>query len=145
MFLSLLNEKIQYQYIAWGLLVGLLALHWVWCQFVAYPISFEKKLKRGKSWVYIPLKWKGSYKVQIRFFSRLLMVCMVVVGLLLVSYYTHKTTRTWFFAYGIGLGFLVLRLNSLWLEIRYQQQEDSYYYLHDELRVKLESEGKDMG
>ena len=27
---------------------------------------------------------------------------------------------------------------------RYRQQEDAYYFLHDELRAKLESEGKDM-
>src|SRR3954463_16784853 len=99
MFLSLLNEKIQYQYIAWGLLVALLALHWAWCQFVAYPISFEKKLKRGKSWVYIPLKWKGAYKIQIQFSFLLLMLCLVVVGLLLVSYYPHKTARPWYLSY----------------------------------------------
>jgi hypothetical protein len=140
-----MNPKLQHQYIAWGLLAGLLLLHWAWCQFVAYPISFEKNLKKGKPWVYIPLQWKGAYKFQIRFVSRVIMIGLVGVGILVVSLYSSKSGAAWFLAYGLGMGFLVLRLNTLWLQMRYQQQEDSYYYLHDELRAKLESEGKDMG
>lgn len=137
--------KINYQYIVWGSFIGLLVLHWLWCQFVAYPISFERHLKKGKSWVYIPLRWQGAYKVQILFVSRLLMILVVAVGVLLLSHYTRKSGAPWFAAFGIGIGFLVLRLNSLWLKVRYQQQEDAYYFLHDELRAKLEGEGKDMG
>lgn len=134
-----------YQYIAWGLLTGILILHWLWCQFVAYPISFENKLKKGKSWVYIPIRWKGAYKLQIVFFTRLLMLAVVAMGIVLISHYTRKAEGPWILLYAVVLGLLVFRLNSLWLEIRYQQQEDSYYFLHDELRSKLESEGKDMG
>src|SRR6185436_14161982 len=87
---SAMLAKTQYQYITWGLFVGLLLLHWAWCQFVAYPISFEKNLKRGKSWVYIPLSWKGAYKFQILFFSRIIMLSLVAVGLVLLSHYTRK-------------------------------------------------------
>jgi hypothetical protein len=136
--------KTQYQYITWGLFAGLLLLHWAWCTFVAYPISFEKNLKRGKSWVYIPLQWKGSYKFQIVFFSRIIMLSLLAVSVILISHYTHKEEPYWMLVYGLCLGFLILRLNALWLELRYQQQEDAYYFLHDELRIKLEGEGKDM-
>lgn len=31
----------------------------------------------------------------------------------------------------------------MWLELRYRQQEDAYFHLHDSLKEKLESEGKD--
>lgn len=137
-------SKPNSQYIAWGLLAGLLIVHWLWCQFVAYPISFEKNLKKGKPWVYIPLRWKGVRKIQIRFFSRVIMIGLVAAGILLVSLYTHKAGGVWFMAYGVALGILVMRLNTLWLTMRYRQQEDSYYYLHDELRAKLEGEGKDL-
>jgi hypothetical protein len=112
---------------------------------VAYPISFEKNLKKGKPWVYIPLQWKGAYKFQIRLISRIIMVGLVAAGIMLVNLYTSKATPVWYMAYGVALGFLVMRLDSLWLQMRYRQQEDSYYHLHDELRAKLESEGKDMG
>lgn len=136
--------KIQYQYIILGSLVTLLILHWLWCQFVAYPISFERNLKKGKSWVYIPLRWRGAYKLQITTVSRLLMVAVVAVGVLLLSHYSRKATMPWIIGFGLGIGIVVIRLNALWLKIRYKQQEDAYYFLHDELRVKMESEGKDM-
>lgn len=136
---------IHYQYIILGLFIGLLILQWVWCQFVAYPISFERNLKKGKSWVYIPLRWQGAYKFQIVLVSRVFVVLVVAVGVVLLSHYTRKSTTPWIIGFGTGIGLLVLRLNALWLSIRYKQQEDSYYFLHDELRVKLESEGKDMG
>jgi hypothetical protein len=134
----------QYLYITCGLFAGLLLLHWAWCQFVAYPIAFEKNLKRGKSWVYIPLQWKGSYKFQIVFLSRIIMLSLVAVGVVLLAHYTHRQQTYWLFAYGLGAGFVILRLNAFWLDLRYQQQEDAYYFLHDELRIKLEGEGKDM-
>lgn len=138
-------SKPLYQYIVWGILAGILVLHWLWCHFVAYPISFESKLKQGKSWVYIPIRWKGAYKLQIVFFTRVLMLAVVATGILLLSHYTRKAGGPWLLLYAVVLGLAVMRLNALWLELRYRQQEDSYYFLHDELRVKLESEGKDMG
>lgn len=134
----------HYQYITWGLFVGLLLLHWAWCQFVSYPIGFEKNLKRGKSWVYIPLAWKGGYKFQILLFSRIIMLSLVAVSLILLSHYTQKTQPWWLIGFGLCLGVLVYKLNSFWLEFRYRQQEDAYYFLHDELRAKHETEGKDM-
>lgn len=136
--------KFNYQYIVLGLVVGLLVLQWLWCQFVAYPISFERNLKKGKSWVYIPLRWQGGYKFQIVLVSRVLMILIVAVGVAVLTHYTRKSSTPWIIGFGIGVGVVVLRLNALWLTIRYKQQEDSYYFLHDELRVKLESEGKDM-
>jgi uncharacterized membrane-anchored protein YhcB (DUF1043 family) len=137
--------QLQHQYIAWGLLATLLLLHWLWCEFVAYPISFEKNLKKGKSWVYIPKQWKGAYKFQIRMISRVIMLGLVGTGILLVNLYTPQASNIWYMVFGVALGFLVMRLDAIWLQIRYQQQEDSYYHLHDELRAKLEGEGKAMG
>jgi hypothetical protein len=134
----------KYLYTAWGLLLGLLIAHWAWCQFVAFPISFERKLKKGKPWVYIPIRWKGAYKFQVLLFTRILMLLVVANGVVLLRHYTGKTDGAWILLFAVGTGFLVIRLNSLWLDSRYHQQEDSYYFLHDELRAKLESEGKDM-
>ncbi len=136
--------KPNYQYIASGLLAGLLILHWAWCNFIAYPISFERKLKRGKPWVYIPIRWKGFYKIQVVLFTRLLMLAMVVLGVGLFGHYIGKTEAPWIVLFACAIGFLVMRLNALWLDFRYRQQEDAYYFLHDELRSKLEGEGKDM-
>jgi hypothetical protein len=137
--------KANYPYIILGLFVGLMIVHSLWCLYIAYPISFEKNLKKGKSWVYIPLRWKGFYKIQVLFFSRIIMICMVALGMFLLSHYTRKSGGAWLAAFGLGLGVMIWKLNSLWLVRRYHQQEDSYYFMHDELRTKLEGEGKDMG
>jgi hypothetical protein len=137
-------SKPNYQYIALGLLAGLLLLHWAWCNFIAYPISFERKLKRGKPWVYIPIRWKGFYKIQVVLFTRLLMLAIMVLGVGLFAQYIGKTEIHYIILFACAIGFLVMRLNALWLDLRYRQQEDAYYFLHDELRAKLEGEGKDM-
>ncbi|MEO6095884.1 MAG: hypothetical protein ABIW76_09430 [Fibrobacteria bacterium] len=134
----------KFLYTACGLLMGLLIAHWAWCQFVAFPISFERQLKKGKPWVYIPIRWKGAYKFQILLLTRILMLLVVVAGVVLLRHYTGKADGAWILLFTVGSGFLIIRLNSFWLDSRYHQQEDSYYFLHDELRAKLESEGKDM-
>lgn len=125
-------------------MAALLAAQWAWCWLVAYPIAFERELKKGKPWVYIPLRWQGGRKFRILLFSRLLMLAMVALGVALAGHYTRRHEVPWLFAYFLILGFVIMRLNGLWLDLRYQQQEDSYYFLHDELRVRLENEGKDM-
>jgi hypothetical protein len=137
--------KINHQHILLGFFVGLMVLHFLWCHFVAYPISFERHLKKGKSWVYIPLRWRGGQKMQIVLVSRILMVLIVALGVVLLSLYTRRASWPWYTGFGVVAGLLVLRLNTLWLMFRYKQQEDAYYYLHDELRARLEGEGKDMG
>src|SRR3954470_6485925 len=96
----------------------LLILHWAWCWLVAYPISFERHLKRGKPWVYIPLRWRGGRKLQIVFISRILMLAVVALGVALAAYFLHRDDPPWLFAYFLILGFLVLRLNALWLALR---------------------------
>jgi hypothetical protein len=111
---------------------------------VAYPIAFERHLKRGKPWVYIPLRWRGGRKFRIIVVSRLLMAASVALGVVLAGHFTRRNEAPWLFAYFFALGFGILRLNALWMGLRYRQQDDSYYYLHDELRARLESEGKDV-
>lgn len=140
-----MTPKLNYQYLALGLLAGLLVVHWMWCHFVAYPISFERKLKRGKPWVYIPIRWKGAYKFQIQLLTRLLMLAVIAPAVALLAQYTRRADGLWILIYTAAVGYLVVRLNTFWLDFRYRQQEDAYYFLHDELRTKLEGEGKDMG
>lgn len=134
----------HYPYILIGLFLALLGVQALWCLFIAYPVAFERSLKRGKTWVYIPLRWQGGHKLQVLLISRLLLVAVIAVGVIVLGYITRRTSAPWIAGFGVASGLLALRLNALWLRMRYKQQEDSYYFLHDELRSKLESEGKDM-
>ena len=134
----------QYPYIGIGLLAALLIAHWAWCCYIAFPMAFERQLKRGKPWVYIPIRWKGGYKVQIALVTRAMLLAATALAAALAVHYSHRASATWIGAFALAAGFGMLRLNALWLSIRYSQQEDGYYFLHDELRTRLESEGKDM-
>lgn len=134
----------HYPYFGMGLLAAVLLAQWAWCCWVAYPIAFEKQLKRGKPWVYIPLRWRGGYKVQIGLVSKLLLLAGTALATALAVHYSKRSTPVWLLAFALPSLIAMLRLNALWLSIRYRQQEDAYYFLHDELRTRLESEGKDM-
>jgi predicted outer membrane lipoprotein len=134
----------QYPYIGIGLLAALMVAHWAWCCYIAFPMAFERQLKRGKPWVYIPIRWKGGYKLQIALVTRILLLCGTALATALAIHYSQRNGATWLIGFGLAAGFGMLRLNALWLSIRYSQQEDGYYFLHDELRTRLESEGKDM-
>lgn len=115
----------------------------LWCQFVAYPLVFEKQLRQGKPWVYIPLRWNGLHRQQAMWVSRLFVLGHGLFAMWIWEIASGKTGWSWRIPAAI-LGFVIgMRLHALWLGLRYRQQEDSYFHLHDSLREKLENEGKD--
>lgn len=120
-----------------------LLVHALWCHHVAYPQAFEKHLKNGKPWVYIPLRWKGFYKSQALWIERALLLVALGLGIALVNQIPAKRSALALSVAFIVLAVALLRWNALWLNLRYRQQEDTYFHLHDSLREKLESEGKD--
>ena len=134
----------------WGTFVLFLAAHFLWCQFAAYPAAFESQLRRGKSWIYIPLRWKGFHKFAVLSLSRLLILSVAGSGTLLLifythifyaHFYTHKQGPLWIAGFATVLFLAVYRLDAFWNHLRYRQQEDAYYRLHDELCAKFTEEG----
>jgi hypothetical protein len=131
-------------YWLWGGLVLFLLSHFAWCQLAAYPAAFERQLRQGKSWVYIPRRWKGFNKFAVLWLSRGLMLGMVGAGTALVIHYTERRLPSWIAGFvAVALWVAATRLDALWTNLRYRQQEDAYYRLHDELREKLDQDGKD--
>jgi hypothetical protein len=128
----------------WLAMITLLVLHLLWCHFVAYPASFERKLRQGKLWVYIPLRWRGLHKFNILLLSRLLVLGIAGIGAALLVNHTGRREPLWITGFSVVLFLGALRLDAFWTSRRYRQQEDAYYLLHDELHAKLEQEGKDF-
>lgn len=128
---------------AGGFALSLLA-HALWTHYIAYPQAFEKHLKNGKPWVYIPLRWKGFYKSQALWVGRLLLLAALGFGLAIVALASKTQTTVALAVAFVLLLVLLIRWNALWLSLRYRQQEDTYYHLHDSLKEKLENEGKDF-
>ncbi|HAO99682.1 MAG TPA: hypothetical protein DCQ83_06515 [Fibrobacteres bacterium] len=127
----------------WGAFLFFVIVHFLWSQFASYPSGFERQLRRGKSWVYIPMRWKGLQKFVMMSLTRLLILCVAGSGAILLVFLTGKFGPAWIAGFAIILFLAANRLDILWTHLRYRQQEDAYYRLHDELRHKLDQEGKD--
>lgn len=143
-----MQEHIRTVYVLGGVFALLLAAQAFWGLFLAYPTGFERMLRRGRAWVYVPLRWHGLRKLQILFVSRLLILAITITGTYLALFlFIHPETRkhapVWVGAVVVALYFGASWLGGIWTMHRYRQQEDAYYLLHDELRAKFESENKD--
>jgi hypothetical protein len=138
-----MHQNMSVVYGLWGGLILLLVAQPLWNLFFCYPAGFERMLRRGRSWVYVPMRWKGLRKLQILFVSRLIVVGIAALATLLFAHYT-VTPKTWWLAlcfvavYGVAAW-----LQGLWIDFRYRQQEDGYYLTHDEMRDRFVEENKD--
>jgi hypothetical protein len=136
-------QTAQIAYWLWGGLVALLALQFLWIHYVAYPARFERMLRKGRTWVYIPQRWKGFYKIQILFVSRLLVIGVAILALSLMVHYTGNRKPLWISAYVAAAYVAASWVGAAWTNLRYRQQEDAYFLQLDELRAKLDQENKD--
>jgi hypothetical protein len=138
-----MQQNITLVYGLWGGLVFLLVSQALWALFLGYPATFERMLRRGRVWIYVPLGWKGFRKLQILFISRLIILGITASGTLLFVHYSDRRQSLWVAGFLVLCYAVAVWLQGFWSGIRYRQQEDAYYLLHDELRVKLEQENKD--
>jgi hypothetical protein len=97
-----------------------------WHLFHSWPALLEKRIRQGKSWIYVPLWWKGPRKVRARFLASLIRWLLVAtVG----ASFWMALGGTWHTAAYSALIALVFhevlrfRLHAL----RFRQQEDLYF------------------
>ena len=41
-------------------------IYFFWCRFLDYPVALEREIRKGKSWPYLPIYWKGKNRWLIR-------------------------------------------------------------------------------
>jgi hypothetical protein len=128
----------------WGGLVVLLGAQAAWSLFVGYPAAFERMLRRGRAWVYVPQRWKGLHKFYVLLASRLLVAAIALLVTLLLSQYTGRVHAAWLAGFFAVAWFAATWLQGFWSGFRYRQQEDGYFLMLDELRAKMEQENKDF-
>jgi hypothetical protein len=126
-----------------GGLAAVLGLQFLWVHFVAYPARFERMLRKGRTWVYIPQRWKGFYKVQVLLVSRLLVIGATLLAVFLMVEYTDNRKPPWVAAYAVAAYVAAAWAGAAWSSLRYRQQEDAYFLQLDELRAKFDLENKD--
>jgi hypothetical protein len=137
-------DKLPNIYGLWGALALLLVAQALWSLFLAYPAGLERMLRRGRSWVYVPLAWQGFRRLRITFTSRLLTLAGTTLWTVLMTHHTGRQ-KAWWIAGFFLVGYAALSwLQAFCSGFRFKQQEDAYYLLHDELRAKMEAENKDF-
>ena len=121
--------------------IPFLWLFWHWYVNIAFPIQLEKQIKAGKSWVYLPLNWKGSRKSIIRFFSHT--IAFFPAFTVLGSFY-YSLNYGIIIASCVGTSlFLALNLLSKKLIlIRYKQQESNYFSILSAIARQNKRDGK---
>lgn len=127
----------------WGGLAVLLGAQAAWSLFVGYPAAFERMLRRGRAWVYVPLRWNGLHKFYVTLASRLLVAVIALLITLLLAHHTGRQHPAWLAGFFAAAWFGASWAQGFWNGIRYRQQEDAYFLQLDELRAKLEAENKD--
>jgi hypothetical protein len=115
-----------------------LLLNVFWCLYFSYPVVLDKHIKRGQSWVYIPVRWKGFNKIVILFFGRLLAATSIVSGVVALWLFLHPYPMVYFSLSALSLCIGILIINKMLQKIRYSQQENAYFHIRDELGNNME-------
>ena len=124
-----------------GLLV-LLGIHWTWCTYVAYPLLLNKFIKRGRSWLYLPLKWKGILKRVVMFITPFILFSEIILVLAITRLFTSGSPVYIFLLYSALLIAGVFILHTQWLKWRLIQQEDSFFYIRCQISSQMNEKGK---
>jgi hypothetical protein len=141
---AFMPEKIPNIYGLWGALALILVAQGFWSLFLAYPGALERMLRRGRSWVYVPMAWQGFRRWRTQLVSRILVLTGSALWAVLLAHHSGRH-KAWWVAGFFLIGYAGLSwLQGFWNGFRYKQQEDAYYLLHDELRTKMVAENKDF-
>jgi hypothetical protein len=117
-------------------------LHWFWCLHLAYPLVLDKSIKKGQSWLYLPLKWKGLFKAMVSITTPVILLFLLILGVFVLWLYTKQLPIYHFAGCSMVLISFVLFFHSFLLKYRFRQQEDSYFFIRRQLSQKMESSGK---
>ena len=124
-----------------GLAIGNLATFWRYVQNKAYPIYLEKQIKKGRSWVYLPIGWGPSRRKVTTLLSQILYwVSVALVALALIPFLYESLMLL--FLTTSGYAAALYFISRKWIRYRFKQQENAYFNLLDSIVAEFEREGK---
>lgn len=115
-----------------------------WFAYRAYPILWQKAINQGRSWIYLPKFWKGSYRTLIRTVSHFLTLLTALFATLTIHIWKPSSTYFNEAAAFAGTFSAILIFRSLIFHFRYNQQLDSYFTLRSLIYTDYETKGKDF-
>jgi len=118
--------------------------HFYWCLYIAYPLVIDTSIKKGKSWLYLPLKWNGLYKRSIQLLTPLLNLSIYSLGLITLWVYLSQISLVVFIVAAMVLMVINLSLSSFGRKRRFTQQEDSFFFIRGQLQKNMKTSGKTL-
>jgi len=118
--------------------------HFYWCLYIAYPMVIDTSIKKGKSWLYLPLKWKGLYKISVKLITPLLNLSIYGLGLITLWVYLFEFSKSVFLVAAIVLMIVHLGLSSFVPKRKFSQQEDSFFLIRGQLQENMKTRGKSL-
>ncbi len=115
-----------------------------WRIHIAYPLILDRSIRKGKSWIYIPLRWRGLHKKLVSLTTPVLNALIVVLGLATLWYFVYPKSELIFAASAAGFVILHLFLSAQVLKLKLRQQEDSYFFIRRKLFEDMEVKGKKL-
>jgi len=131
------------EYLAIVFIMSFLA-YFYWCLYIAYPLVIDTSIKKGKSWLYLPLKWKGLYKKSVQFLTPLLNLSIYSLGLITLWVYLARISMVVFITASLALMAFHLSLSSFGRKRRFTQQEDSFFFIRGQLQENMKISGKSL-
>jgi hypothetical protein len=119
-------------------------LLWYWCLYAAYPLSLDKKIKKGKSWLYIPAKWRDKRKLLVILLTPFFLILPILLSTQSLSLAAGNTSLFFISGSAFISSLLVMTLFSYLVNIHFRQQQDFYFYIKDQISFKSELDGKKL-
>lgn len=131
--------------ILWGLGIFLFIsfILW-WYPFFAYPIWWQKAVRMGKSWFYLPQGWRGWRLRWIPFINFFIPLLGALLGFGAATSWFSTSTHPFALIFSLVFFSLCLVVQVLSFGKRKKQQIDAYWNLHQQLGIHYTNQGKDI-
>lgn len=123
-----------------GIALILVLVYLNWNHNQLYPLYLERQIRKGKSWLYLPLNWNPKRKAFTRLVSKILF-SLSAFSILIASLFIDLDMVIAVLI-GSGISFLIWVLGSIILKKRFQQQVNAYFGFVDAIVAEFEREGK---
>ena len=118
-----------------------LGIYVLWSRNHAYALFLDKQIKKGKSWVYLPIGWTNKKRATNTLVLKVMLILSILCGF--IALIQIFSTRLDFIIGSTTIYTLTLIvLGNISIKHRFKQQENAYFGIQDAIIAEYEREGQ---